>query len=86
MLTEMYPEKVPFYEYSAFHIINAGLEYSYPIHLDDPNKLLSGVVYLSPKSNRGTTIYKNKFGESREIEWANRAMFFQENKIKLGIL
>tara|TARA_B100000963_G_C22615095_1_gene666915 strand:+ start:1250 stop:1876 length:627 start_codon:yes stop_codon:yes gene_type:complete len=82
ILTEVYPEKVPFYEYSAFHIINAGLEYSYPIHLDDPNKLLSGVIYLAPSTNKGTIIYKNKYGYMpKEVEWKqNRAMFFSRKQ------
>ncbi|MDB9980013.1 hypothetical protein OAD70_07060 [Candidatus Pelagibacter sp.] len=84
LLQEMYPEKVPFYEYSDFHIIETGSNYSYPIHNDDPNKLLSGVIYLAPENNRGTIIYDDKHGKMpKEIEWRpNRGIFFsrKENK------
>ena len=78
ILKELNPDKISLYEYSEFHIIETGSKYSFPIHDDTPNKLLSGVVYLTPKSNCGTFFYKNKNGDQkREIKWKqNRAVFF----------
>jgi len=78
LLKEINPEKVNLYEYSEFHIIETGANYKFPIHDDNPNKLLSGVVYLKPKDNFGTVFYKNKKGEGmKKIEWKqNRAVFF----------
>ena len=51
------------------------------IHLDDPNKLLSGVISFSSRII-GTIIYKNKYGDMpKEIEWKqNRAMFFSRKQ------
>jgi len=70
--------KIDLYEYSEFHIINTGAKYIFPIHDDTPNKLLSGVVYLTPRDNLGTFFYKNKNGDKKkEIKWKqNRAVFF----------
>ena len=49
LLKELNPKKIDLYEYSEFHIINTGANYKFPIHDDTPNKLLSGVIYLTPK-------------------------------------
>ena len=78
ILAKLCPEKVKLYEYSDFTIINTGSHYKFPIHDDTPNKLLSGVIYLSPAENTGTIFYKNKKGENKKtIEWKkNRAVFF----------
>ena len=54
LLTELSPKKVELYEYSEFHIIETGKNYKFPIHDDTPNKLLSGVIYLTPINNVGT--------------------------------
>ena len=62
----MCPEKLSLYEYSEFHIIETGADYKYPIHDDTPNKLLSGVVYLKPSVNSGTSFYKNKKGDGKK--------------------
>ena len=43
------PKKSKLYDYSVFNIVETGSHYSFPIHDDTPNKLLSGVIYLSPK-------------------------------------
>jgi hypothetical protein len=78
ILKELNPNKINLYEHSEFHIIETGSKYSFPIHDDTPNKLLSGVIYLTPKSNCGTFFYKNKNGDQKkEIKWKqNRAVFF----------
>ncbi len=78
ILAKLCPEKLNLYEYSDFTLINTGSHYKFPIHDDTPNKLLSGVIYLNPKSNNGTFFYKDKNEKpSKIIEWKqNRAVFF----------
>jgi len=82
LLTELSPKKVELYEYSEFHIIETGKNYKFPIHDDTPNKLLSGVIYLTPINNVGTLFYDNKSGDNkREIKWEqNRAVFFSRKE------
>jgi len=78
ILKKINKEKVDLYDYSEFHIIETGSHYSFPIHDDIPNKLLSGVIYLRPQENCGTNFYDSKSGKNqRTIEWkCNRAVFF----------
>ena len=77
ILKKINKEKVDLYDYSEFHIIETGSHYSFPIHDDTPNKLLSGVIYLKPQENCGTNFYDSKSGKNkRTIEWkCNRAVF-----------
>ena len=77
ILTKLAPQKVELYHYSDFHIVKAGSNFSFPIHSDTHNKLLSGVVYLVPENNMGTTLYSADKKKSKIIEWKqNRALFF----------
>ena len=78
ILKELAPKKVSLYEYSEFHIIETGSKCSFPIHSDTANKLLSGVIYLMPKKNKGTFLYESRNGRnSTEIKWKqNKALFF----------
>ncbi len=82
LLEELSPEKKKLYEFSEFHIIETGADYSFPIHDDIPNKLLSGVIYLKPEENTGTIFYDNKKGDGKqEIQWKpNRAVFFSRKE------
>ena len=82
ILSELAPQKLKLYDYSEFHIVETGKNYSFPIHQDIPSKLLSGVIYLYPKKNKGTFIYKNRDGENKkEIEWLqNKAFFFSRSE------
>lgn len=82
ILGELAPQKLKLYDYSEFHIVETGKNYSFPIHQDIPSKLLSGVIYLYPKKNKGTFIYKNRDGENKkEIEWLqNKAFFFSRSE------
>ena len=84
LLEGLSPKKVKLYEYSEFHIIETGKNYKFPIHDDTPNKLLSGVVYLTPRENVGTLFYDNKSGKNKkEITWKqNRAVFFSRAEKK----
>ena len=89
ILKEICPEKADLYEYSDFTIIVTSKNSKFPIHDDTPNKLLSGVIYLSPESNSGTIFYNSRQGENRtEIDWkTNRAVFFlQKRKRNLAFL
>ena len=77
ILKECSPEKSELYEYSEFHIVIAGKDYAYPIHTDSHNKLLSGVIYLAPKENYGTSLYNPNKKKVKNIEWKqNRGLFF----------
>ena len=82
ILNELAPHKTHLYEYSDFNIIETGKNYTFPIHRDHVNKLLSGVVYLKPEKNTGTIIYDNKKGKNpNEIKWKkNRALFFSRTE------
>ena len=84
ILKELNPEKVNLYEFSEFHIIHIGKNYKFPIHDDTPTKLLSGVIYLSPKKNSGTFFYDNKKGDNKkEVNWEqNRGVFFSRKEKK----
>ena len=54
----------------------------FPIHDDTPNKILSGVIYLTPEKNSGTVFYNDKNGnENSNVEWKqNRAVFFSRKE------
>ena len=82
ILNELSSEKVPLYEYSEFTIIITNKNSKFPIHDDTPNKLLSGVVYLSPENNSGTFFYTNKNGDNKtSIKWVcNNAVFFSRKE------
>ena len=55
ILKDINPEKAKLYDYSDFTIIVTNKNSKFPIHDDTPNKLLSGVIYLSPENNNGTS-------------------------------
>ena len=78
ILKELSPEKANLYDYTKFDIVNIGPEYKFTIHDDQPETLLSTVVYLSPYDNTGTSFYDNKRGNNKKnIKWKqNRALFF----------
>ena len=82
ILNELNPKKTSLYEYSEFGITDTGTNYNFPIHNDDPNKLLSGVIYLSPKKSVGTKFYQNKKGDDeKHVDWKiNRAVFFSREE------
>ena len=82
ILREICPEKVNLYDYSDFTIIITEKNSKFPIHDDTPDKLLSGVIYLRPKKNSGTTFYSDKNGSvMKTIEWKpNRAVFFSRKE------
>ena len=86
ILGELAPKKLDLYDYSEFHIVETGKNYEFPIHRDTPNKLLSGVIYLNPRKNKGTFVYENQQGKIRErLRKQNRAFFFQDRKVTAGI-
>ena len=81
LMKKLAPEKIKFYEYSEYHIVLTGKNFSFPIHRDTPNKLLSGVIYLSPNENRGTIIYNSNKTINREVKWKkNKALFFSRTE------
>ena len=82
ILKKLYPEKADLYEYSEFGITDTGTNYNYPIHNDTPNKLLSGVIFLSPDKSEGTKFYDNKKGDGlKSIDWKiNRGVFFSRHE------
>ena len=82
ILQELEPKKIELVDYSEFTIIETGKNYVFPIHRDIPTKLLSGVIYLSPKKNSGTFLYSDRRGNGKkEIQWKqNRALFFSRSE------
>jgi hypothetical protein len=79
ILTRLAPLKAQLYTHSEFHLVYTKNAFSFPIHDDIPQKLLSCVVYLSPKENLGTYLYKKKHDKTpyTTVEWKqNRALFF----------
>tara|TARA_E500000178_G_C16968751_1_gene729818 strand:- start:833 stop:1474 length:642 start_codon:yes stop_codon:yes gene_type:complete len=75
-------QKSKIYDYTDLVLTETGADYKYPIHDDTPNKLLSGVIYINPKTNCGTSFYENRFGKNKvTIEWKqNRAVFFSRKE------
>ena len=82
ILKEINPEKVYLYDYSMISIVKTGKNFKFPIHDDTPDKLLSGVIYLSPNKNVGTNFYLTKTGNSKQtIEWKeNLGVFFSRKE------
>ena len=82
VLKELAPEKVRLYDYSEFSLIATGKNKNFPIHDDNPDKLLTGVIYLYPTQSTGTNFYKDKIGNGlRTIKWKqNRAVFFSRRE------
>ena len=70
ILKKLYPEKADLYEYSEFGITDTGKNYSYPIHNDTPNKLLSGVIFFLQIKVRALNFMIIKKGDSlKSIDW-----------------
>ena len=84
ILENLFPEKTHLYEFSEFGINDTGANYNFPIHNDTPDKLLSGVIFLSPEKSDGTKFYENKKGDNENsIEWkVNRGVFFSRSENK----
>jgi len=82
LLNKLNPKKTELYEYSEFGITDTGTNYNFPIHNDTPNKLLSGVIFLSPGNSTGTKFYDNKKGDGENsIDWkVNKAVFFSREE------
>lgn len=61
--------------YSEINIILDG--HDYPIHDENPKKILSIVNYISPDVSTGTLIYDQHKNYHSEVEWApNRSLIF----------
>ena len=79
ILNNLAPLKAQLYTHSEFHLVYTRNGFSFPIHDDIPQKLLSCVVYLSPQENLGTYLYEKKHDKTpfSTVEWKqNRALFF----------
>ena len=79
ILAKLAPSKMKLYTHSEFHLVYTRNGFSFPIHDDIPQKLLSCVVYLSPRDNLGTLLYRKKHDRTpfSTVEWKqNRALFF----------
>lgn len=81
-LKTLSPDKVCQYKFTELNIVSNGKDYKFHIHNDSLDKLLSVVIYISPKKNKGTILYENKEGLSPvEIEWVqNRAFIFSRKE------
>lgn len=81
ILNELAPKKVQLYEFCSFQISITDKNAVYPAHVDQPEKLLSGVIYLSPDVSTGTLLHKNANDlMAYEVPWMpNRAFFFSRH-------
>jgi hypothetical protein len=81
LLKELAPEKVKLYDNSTFQLVQTGSHCMYKIHPDKLEKLLSIVIYLKPKVNKGTILYESLDGDNPiEIKWKqNRAIIFSRS-------
>lgn len=68
----------PFRKLSLYHEINVILDgHSYPIHDENPRKILSIVNYIAPELSTGTLIYDQDKNFIKEVEWKpNRTLVF----------
>ena len=82
ILEELNQDKAKLIDYSDFTIIRTNKNAKFPIHDDNVNKLLSGVIYLFPEKNTGTIFYNSKKGDNKTIiDWKpNRAVFFSRKE------
>ena len=78
ILKKLNPKKCDLYEHSDLTIVITDKKSKFPIHDDTPNKLLSGVIYLSPEKNIGTIFYSDQKGSNKtNLKWKkNRGVFF----------
>jgi hypothetical protein len=77
-LRRLAPHKEILVDYCKFDLQSTPPNYEYPIHLDGPGKVLSGVIYMAPRKSTGTFLHMNsKLSAFDEITWKeNRAFFF----------
>ena len=79
ILEKLSPKKVKLYDYSDFSLIATGKDINFPIHDDNPDKLLTGVIYLLPIKAR--TNFKDKKGNGqRTIEWKQNRQYSRREK------
>ena len=85
-LKKLAPKKVPLYTSFSFQLSRTVKKGNYHIHDDSAEKLLSIVIYLSPKNNIGTFLYKKKESNPfKVVDWReNRYLAFsrQEGKTR----
>ena len=78
-LSKLYPEKLGLVEFSQFQLVECGANFQYRAHEDAIWKLLSIVIFVSPKENEGTIMLKTSDPNSVVgcVEWRqNRAFIF----------
>jgi len=78
ILKELAPEKLKYYDRSALIFTLSPKDSKYGKHTDNPDKLLSTVIYLKPENNTGTILYEHKEDKNPQVvEWKpNRALIF----------
>ena len=77
------PGKMAFYDYTELHLVQTGVDFSFPTHHDLREKLLSVVVYLDPKESSGTLLFDSKEDSkpAKVISWKqNRALLFSRRE------
>jgi hypothetical protein len=78
ILRRLAPHKLDLVDDVVFNLQATPPNFSFPVHLDDRKKVLSGVIYLKPNLCTGTILHKGLDDDSgEEIPWVvNRAFFF----------
>ena len=82
MLNKLNPTQAHLYDYSELQIASTHKDTVYRMHTDNPDKLLTLVVYLKPENNTGTVMALDKKGpDLKTVEWKqNRAFIFSANQ------
>ena len=71
ILQQLFPEKVELYDYTQFALIETGSNFKFPIHDDDPNKILRNDSVLITVSVSDTTLTSSftVIGGLKEGNW-----------------
>ena len=77
-LEKLAPDRINSARWLELNLVWTGKNFTFNIHEDSPNKLLSIVIYLFPHKNVGTILYSDNKGSNKtEVEWIqNRALIF----------
>lgn len=82
VVRELAPNKVDRWWYTRMFMQQIGKDFSFNIHDERIEKILTAVVYLAPEVNRGTLVYTDRQGsDKKEIPWVpNRAFVYVPKK------
>lgn len=75
-LLNYFPNRRNFSNLKTYWELNAIKgKYEYPIHDENPKKILSAVIYLDPINNLGTSLYDKDKKFCKDIPWKTNTAF-----------